>query len=147
MIVGKISMIDEAKITGITPAMFTLSGMKVLVPPIMRRPTTRLAYCTGTRRSPVVIQMTAITTARAMTAIPICDRQAHVVERAQTGGQTRDDADEDDDRHAVADAARGDQLAEPHHDHRARGERDDDEIAARTKLRFGSAPWLRNRAR
>ena len=58
---------DEAKITGMTPAMFTLRGMKVLVPPIMRRPTTRLAYCTGTRRSPLVIQMTPTTTARAMT--------------------------------------------------------------------------------
>ena len=56
--VGRIIIIDEAKMTGMTPAMLTLSGMKVLVPPIMRRPTTRLAYCTGTRRSPVVIQMT-----------------------------------------------------------------------------------------
>ena len=64
--VAGISMTDEAKMTGITPAMLTLSGMKVLVPPIMRRPTTRLAYCTGIRRSPVVIQMTATMTASAM---------------------------------------------------------------------------------
>ena len=46
--------------------MLTLSGIKVLVPPIMRRPTTRFAYCTGTRRSPVVIQITPTMTARAM---------------------------------------------------------------------------------
>ncbi len=70
-IVGGISMTDEAKITGMTPAMFTLSGMNVLVPPIMRRPTMRLAYCTGIRRSPVVIQMTPTITARAMTTKPI----------------------------------------------------------------------------
>ncbi len=65
--VAGISITDEAKITGMTPAMLTLSGMKVLCPPIIRRPTTRLAYCTGMRRSPVVIQMTATTTASAMT--------------------------------------------------------------------------------
>ena len=68
--VGGISMIDEAKMTGITPAMLTLSGMNVLEPPIMRRPTTRLAYCTGMRRSPVVIQMTPTMTARAMITKP-----------------------------------------------------------------------------
>ena len=38
--------IDEAKITGITPPVFTLSGMCVLDPPYIRRPTTRLAYWT-----------------------------------------------------------------------------------------------------
>ena len=64
--VGGIIIIDEAKMTGITPAMLTLSGMNVLVPPIMRRPTTRLAYCTGTRRSPVVMKITPTTTASAM---------------------------------------------------------------------------------
>ena len=70
-------MIDDAKMTGMTPAMLTLSGMNVLVPPIMRRPTTRLAYCTGMRRSPVVIQMTPTITARAMTTNAICADQAH----------------------------------------------------------------------
>src|SRR5665648_248862 len=119
--VGRIIIIDEAKMTGITPAMLTLSGMKVLVPPIMRRPTTRFAYCTGTRRSPVVIDD------------PHDDRQSddheqhdgEQVHGDQLGGarrHTRDDADEDDDRHAVADAARRDELAEPHHEHRARDE-------------------------
>ena len=65
--VGMIIITDEAKMTGMTPAMLTLSGMNVLWPPIMRRPTTRLAYCTGTRRSPEVIQMTPTITAMAMT--------------------------------------------------------------------------------
>ena len=36
--------------TGMTPAMFTLIGMYVLVPPYILRPIMRLAYCTGTRR-------------------------------------------------------------------------------------------------
>ena len=58
---------DEAKMTGMTPAMLTLSGMNVLCPPIILRPTTRFAYCTGTRLSPVVIQITPTTTASAMT--------------------------------------------------------------------------------
>ena len=66
-------MTDEAKMTGMTPAMLTLSGMKVLVPPIMRRPTMRLAYCTGMRRSPVVIQMTPTITARAMITNATCE--------------------------------------------------------------------------
>ena len=35
---------DEAKITGMTPPVFTLSGMCVLEPPYILRPTTRLAY-------------------------------------------------------------------------------------------------------
>ena len=41
---------DEAKMTGMTPAWFTLSGMYVEVPPYILRPTIRLAYCTGIRR-------------------------------------------------------------------------------------------------
>ena len=64
--VAGMSITDEAKMTGMTPAMFTLSGMNVLCPPIIRRPTTRFAYWTGMRRSPVVIQITATTTASAM---------------------------------------------------------------------------------
>ena len=37
---------DEAKITGITPAVLIRSGMWVDCPPYTRRPTTRLAYWT-----------------------------------------------------------------------------------------------------
>ena len=40
------------------------------------------------------------------------------------GGQFRHDAREDDQRDAVADAARGDLLAQPHQKHGAAGERD-----------------------
>ena len=37
--------------TGITPPELTLNGRWVDWPPISRRPTIRLAYCTGMRRS------------------------------------------------------------------------------------------------
>ena len=47
--VGNVSS-DEAKITGITPAMLIFNGMYVDEPPSVRRPTTRFAYCTGMRR-------------------------------------------------------------------------------------------------
>ena len=40
------------------------------------------------------------------------------------GGKLRDDARHDDQRHAVADAALGDLLAEPHQEHGAAGKRD-----------------------
>jgi hypothetical protein len=39
--------------------------------------------------------------------------------------QFRHDARDDDERDAVADAARGDLLAEPHQEHRPAGQRDD----------------------
>jgi len=42
---------ELAKMIGITPPEFTLSGRGVDWPPISRRPTIRLAYCTGIRRS------------------------------------------------------------------------------------------------
>jgi hypothetical protein len=44
-------------------------------------------------------------------------------------GQADDDAGEDDQRDAVADAALGDLLAQPHDEHRAGGERQDDHQA------------------
>ena len=56
--------IDEAKITGMTPPVLTFSGMCVLDPPYIRRPTTRLAYCTVTRRCPRSTKMIAADDAR-----------------------------------------------------------------------------------
>ena len=53
-IVAGNARIDEAKITGMTPPVFTFSGMCVLEPPYIRRPTTRLAYWTVTRRLPAL---------------------------------------------------------------------------------------------
>ena len=54
MVAGREAM-DCAKMMGITPDMFTLMGMWVLWPPYIFRPTTRLAYCTGMRRSALVM--------------------------------------------------------------------------------------------
>ena len=61
-IVAGNARIDEAKITGMTPPVFTFSGMCVLEPPYIRRPTTRLAYCTVTRRWPRSTKTIAATT-------------------------------------------------------------------------------------
>ena len=45
---------------GMTPDWLTFSGMYVFWPPIMRRPTTRLANCTGIRRWPSSTNTTAM---------------------------------------------------------------------------------------
>ena len=45
--------------TGMTPAWFTFSGRYVDVPPYMRRPIIRLAYCTGMRRCACSTRTTA----------------------------------------------------------------------------------------
>ena len=58
MVAGNASS-DEAKMTGMTPPVFTFRGMWVLVPPYIRRPTTRFAYCTVTRRCPRSMNTTA----------------------------------------------------------------------------------------
>src|SRR3954470_7974327 len=61
---------DDAKMTGMTPAWFTLIGMYVLVPPYCRRPIIRFAYWTGTRRWDCSTNTTAATITRP-TAITI----------------------------------------------------------------------------
>jgi hypothetical protein len=76
IVAGK-ARIDEAKITGMTPPVLTLSGMCVLEPPYIRRPTTRLAYWTVTRRWPrstktiAATTSTIITTSRIIAISPI----------------------------------------------------------------------------
>jgi len=55
---------EDAKMIGITPDMFTFTGMKVDWPPYILRPITRLAYCTGIRRSALVIMMIATISTR-----------------------------------------------------------------------------------
>ena len=45
--------------TGMTPAWLTFSGMYVEEPPNILRPTIRRAYCTGMRRCPCSMKMTA----------------------------------------------------------------------------------------
>ena len=60
--------IELAKITGITPPVFTFRGMCVDEPPYCRRPTTRLAYCTMMRRCPRSTMMMAAMTPTITTA-------------------------------------------------------------------------------
>ena len=50
MVAGSAAM-DWAKMMGSTPDMFTFMGMWLAWPPYIFRPTTRLAYWTGMRRS------------------------------------------------------------------------------------------------
>ena len=67
-IVAGNARMDEAKMTGMTPPVFTFKGMCVLVPPYCRRPMTRFAYCTVTRRWPRSTKMIAATTAVIITS-------------------------------------------------------------------------------
>src|SRR6266487_4146217 len=48
--------------TGMTPAWLTFLGMYVEVPPYIRRPTIRLAYCTGMRRCACSMNTMPVTT-------------------------------------------------------------------------------------
>ncbi len=67
----------DAKITGRTPLMFTLMGMKELWPPYILRPTTRLAYWTGMRRSALFIKtMKAISKRKTM---PVRGTHSHIM--------------------------------------------------------------------
>ena len=94
----------------------------------MRRPMTRLAYWTGIRRWPSWTKTIAGDHGER-------DERHHHLEdlvgvvppRLQAVRQARDDRREDHQRDPVADAALGDQLAHPHQQHRARGQRDDDQ--------------------
>ena len=62
-LVALVVLMLAAKITGITPAMFTRSGKYVCPPSDMRLPITRLAYCTGMRRWPSCTNTIPATTA------------------------------------------------------------------------------------
>ena len=74
------SMIDEAKMTGMTPAVLTFSGMWLDCPPIVRRPTTFREYCTGMERSESFRRTTSTTRAMmmAMMMIPASTPRATV---------------------------------------------------------------------
>ena len=99
--------------TGITPPVFTFSGMWVLLPPYMRRPTIRLAYCTVTRRCPRSMNTTAPTTMIITVSSsrrrmrPICPVRIWSSVVSTAVRQADDDAGEDDQRHPVTDAPLG----------------------------------------
>ena len=122
---------DDAKITGMTPPVFTLSGIWVLDPPYCRRPTTRLAYCTVIRRCPRSTKMIAADDDDHHHEEKDDPQQAdlpgpHLIERRQhSRRQAHDDARVDQQRHPVPDAPLGNLLAEPHDEHRARRQCED----------------------
>ena len=64
-------MKDEAKITGITPAIASFSGICVLCAPTIFLPTTFLEYCTGTLLSACCTNTTPATNRIAPTTIAI----------------------------------------------------------------------------
>src|SRR4051812_29664333 len=119
-IVGGNAMIAAAKITGMTPAMLTRSGMYVVPPEVIRRPTMRFAYWIGIRRL-------ALRDEHARDDDPARhDREEELLHRAAVQPRVdprrgaRQDRGEDEDRDAVADTALRDQLAHPHEERRAR---------------------------
>ena len=122
---------EEAKIGGITPALFSLSGRCEASPWNMRLPTWRLGYCTSSRRcarsmkTMNAITTTAMTSSAMISAVDSAPCRPSSSVPTSACGNSRDDAGEDDQRDAVADAARGDLLAEPHQEHGAADQRDD----------------------
>ena len=89
-------------------------------PPYILRPTTRFAYCTGIRRwarsmstiAPTTITAKTMKISAVMIDMAPVRRSSKVLKMARR--QADHDAGEDDERDAVADAALGDLLAEPH---------------------------------
>src|SRR2546422_3381856 len=82
--VGGNASSELAKIGGITPPELTRSGKYEDCPPMTRRPTTRLAYCTGMRRcAPSTYTMKATTaiirTTRKIRAMGVKGPQARVL--------------------------------------------------------------------
>jgi hypothetical protein len=124
---------ELAKMTGMTPPEFTFSGRWLDWPPIMRRPTMRRALWMGMRRSE-----RSTKTMNATTAIIIASKSSNchdgerapgvgldlLIQLAHTARQAGHDAGEDQQAHAVADAAIGNLLAQPHDERRARGQRE-----------------------
>ena len=134
--------------TGMTPAWLTLSGMYVELPPNILRPTIRRAYCTGIRRCACSTKMTAAMIDQADDQDDAEDPPAlRLLHGPQRGREAGDDLGEDHQRHAVADAALGDQLAEPHDHGGAGGHGDDHDQEGRGAVVVQQAsrlqPWSR----
>ncbi|MPN27737.1 hypothetical protein SDC9_175171 [bioreactor metagenome] len=71
---------ELAKMMGITPAIFTRSGMWVLCPPYILRPTTLFAYWTGILRCPSV----TATTATVATMMPMRSKITAIIDMVPT---------------------------------------------------------------
>ena len=122
---------DEAKIGGMTPEVLSFSGRCEVSPWNMRLPTWRFGYWISSRRWARSKNTMSAMTTTASTMIarirPVDSAPVRPSSSVPDDGvrQVGDDAGEDDQRNAVADAARGDLLAEPHQEHGAADQRDD----------------------
>src|ERR1041384_2253463 len=81
-----------------------------------RRPTTRLAYCTGMRRWPP--------STKTMKATPLVSDEGFFVKVVDGARQTDNDANEDDQRHTIANATFANLLAQPHDESGAGSQRE-----------------------
>ena len=123
--VAGMSSSELAKIGGITPDTLSLSGRCELSPPNMRLPCWRLGYCTRMRRwarsmnTMKVITATTMNSRKMISMVESAPVRPSSSVLASALRQLRDDAGEDDQRDAVADAARRDLLAQPHQEQRA----------------------------
>ena len=117
-----------AKMIGMTPAVLMRSGMKFFALSRLRpRAIVRCGIWIGTRRAATVIATVPATTSTITT--PSTTSSESRSSRLDVGERlpdarpdALDDREEDQQRRAVADAALGDLLAQPHHEHRARRE-------------------------
>ena len=120
-----------AKMIGITPAVISRIGMKVFCPSRMRpRPITLRGIWIGMRRAAIVIATTAAIIADQHDAEQHDAAERHdavpdVADRRwmSAGQMPLEDRDGDQQAHAVADAALGDLLAQPHDEDGADGQR------------------------
>ena len=122
---------DEAKIGGMTPAVFSLSGRCEDSPWNMRLPICRFGYWTSNSTLRTLHENDkrdhedghdddGKNERRGQSAL------AAEFKRSDDGGRKfSDDPGENDQRNTVADAACGDLFTEPHQEHGAANERDD----------------------
>ena len=128
--VSGISSSDEAKIGGITPDVLTFSGRCERSCWIWPRAVWRLGYWISTRRCARSMKQMNRTRTSASATITMITSGSRLPLRPPSNiwpsalRQLGDDAGHDDQRDAVADAAAGDLLAEPHQEHGAADQAD-----------------------
>ena len=148
MVAGSSSS-DEPKITGMTPEVLSLSGRCEVSPWNILLPTWRFGYWISSRRwARSKKTMTAITTMARISSADSQQAPASAPVRLSSSvcddgrGQVGDDAGEDDQRDAVADAARRDLLAQPHQEHGAADQRDRRSTCRKNQPGLSTTPWL-----
>ena len=148
MVAGNSSS-EEAKIGGMTPEVLILSGRCEASPPYMRLPTWRLGYCTHNSSLRGLDEdhdrhhdQTPTASAMMNSADKAPVRPSSRVCTSALGSAATM-PEQMDQRHAVADAARGDLLADPHQQQRAADQGDDgDEAEEQAGVMHDRRVWL-----